>query len=160
LFDFEIEGLPWAGQSVPVVLPLQAPIGDAAVYRKLLISGWQDFRQDANNSVASARSTPQGCPGPGSDLYRGGLNKGDECVLLWIEDGGPNDGDGRINGRIRDPGGVATLRAQTSDNNSSASSGGGGALDWIGWLLLLTGLRSIYRFRIRRFPRPDCGSGS
>ena len=160
LFDFEIGGLPWAGQSVPVVLPLQAPIGDAAVYRKLMASGWQDFLQDANNSVASARSTSQGCPGPGSDLYRAGLNKGDECVLLWIEDGGPNDGDGLANGLIRDPGGVATPRIQSNDNSGSTSSGGGGALDWIGWLLLLTGLRCIHRFRIRRFPLPGRGSGN
>ena len=55
LYDFEVPGLRQTGQSVKVVIPPIAQIGADAVYRKYrLDTGWQDFVEDANNSIASA----------------------------------------------------------------------------------------------------------
>ena len=47
------------------------------------------------------------CPAAGSTLYRPGLNAGDNCVQLWLQDGGPNDADGIANGTVRLAGGLA-----------------------------------------------------
>ena len=64
---------------------------------------------DGNNAVASAPGSNGVCPPPGSVSYLVGLNQGDGCVQLTIEDGGPNDEDGVANGAIVDPGGVAIV---------------------------------------------------
>jgi hypothetical protein len=132
LFDFEITGLPEPGQSVRVVIPQAAPIGADAVYRKYqLDSGWQNFVEDARNSVASAPGNPDSCPAPGATAYRPGLQAGHYCVQLILEDGGPNDADGQANGVIKDPGGVGSLPQAVDDSsevqvNSTSSGGGGG----------------------------------
>jgi MYXO-CTERM domain-containing protein len=47
------------------------------------------------------------CPELGSDSYTLGLTTGDDCVQLMIEEGGPNDADGLVNGTLVDPGGFA-----------------------------------------------------
>ena len=36
-----------------------------------------------------------------------GLTEGDSCLQLTLEDGGPNDADGEVNGVFKDPSGVA-----------------------------------------------------
>ena len=127
LYDFEVTGLRQTGQSVKVVIPQAAKIGADAVYRKYhLESGWQDFVEDAGNSVASAAGSRDSCPAPGARAYQAGLQQGHYCVQLTLQDGGPNDADGRANGVIKDPGGVG-LSPQAADNvTGSASSGGGG----------------------------------
>jgi hypothetical protein len=127
LYDFEVTGLRQTGQSVKVVIPQAAKIGADAVYRKYhLDSGWQDFVEDANNSIASAAGSRDSCPAPGATAYQAGLQQGHYCVQLTLQDGGPNDADGRANGVIKDPGGVG-LSPQAADNvTGSTSSGGGG----------------------------------
>jgi hypothetical protein len=51
-------------------------------------------------------------------------------VQLTLQDGGPNDADGRSNGVIKDPGGVGLSPQAADDVTSSvgvsASGGGGG----------------------------------
>jgi hypothetical protein len=67
----------------------------------------------------------------GSDItvdataYKDGLQQGPYCVQLTLQDGGPNDADGRFNGVIKDPGGVG-LSLQAADNVTSSSSSGSG----------------------------------
>jgi hypothetical protein len=104
--DFEITGVA-PGGSARVVLPLRHPLPANAVYRKHIAGAWQDFVVDAANAIASAPGGQGACPAPGSGLYVAGLNPGDACVELLIQDGGPNDADQTANGTIVDPSGVA-----------------------------------------------------
>jgi len=157
LYDFEIHGLSWAGQSALVVIPLMTPLDASSVYRKYLPGGWQDFVEDGFNRLSSARQSGGYCPSPGAVAYRTGLNAGDDCLQLELQDGGPNDADGRANAVIRDPGGVARLKSAGGSASGDASTGGGGAFGGL-WLLLLlllraTGWSSVRRSRIPRSPR-------
>ncbi|BFT32231.1 hypothetical protein D210916BOD24_34070 [Alteromonas sp. D210916BOD_24] len=115
LFDYIAYGLPDAGQQYSLVMPQQLPIPASAVYRKFTQSkGWYTFVEDANNTVSSALGEPGICPPPGDTVWTPGLSEGHWCVQLTIEDGGPNDDDGEINGAIVDPGGVAVLKSSNS----------------------------------------------
>jgi len=104
--DFEILGVT-PGQSALVVMPLFRAIPDPSAYRKLRTGLWQDFTVDSRNGIATAPARTGACPSPGDPVYVTGLNAGDDCIQLRIEDGGPNDGDGLTDGTIRDPGGLA-----------------------------------------------------
>ncbi len=108
IFDFNVTGLAVPGQSVVVVIPQRAPIPLSAKLRKF-IGQWQDFVIDNKNSIASAPGLRGFCPAPGATLWQAGLNAGHWCVQLTIEDGGPNDADGLVNGVVEDPSGVAVL---------------------------------------------------
>ena len=114
LFDFIATGLPKAGDSYRITLPQRLPIPSGAIYRKLVNDEWVDFVVDDNNAIYSAPGNAGFCPPPGVEEWTTGLNEGDWCVLLEIEDGGPNDDDGAANRSIVDPGGVAVL---LSDND-------------------------------------------
>jgi hypothetical protein len=109
IFDFQVLGLPVHGRSYRVVLPQRQPVPEDALYRKYSDDGWVDFVVDENNVLRSAPGEPGYCPPPGSDEYVDGLVAGSWCVELTLEDGGPNDADGTVNGEIQDPGGVAVL---------------------------------------------------
>ncbi len=135
LFDFIVEQLPVAGQSIQVVLPQQAAIPAAARYRKLINGLWQDFVVDAANSVASAPGERGYCPPPGDAAYTAGLTEGHWCVQLTLEDGGPNDADGLANNSVADPAGVAVTPSQAV--TVEVGSGGGAASPW---LLTILGL--------------------
>ncbi|KHT65442.1 hypothetical protein RJ45_01320, partial [Photobacterium gaetbulicola] len=114
VFDFIAYGLPTPGQTYQVVFPQRLPIPANAVYRKYSEeNGWFDFVIDSNNYLSSTAGEAGYCPPPGSELWVVGLKEGDWCVQLTIEDGGPNDDDGTVNGSIMDPGGVA---AKASEN--------------------------------------------
>ena len=110
LFDFSIAGAV-AGDSYRVVLPLQSPIPVDAIFRKYIDTniGWQEFEINAKNSVASASAAGGACPEPGSDRYVDGLNRGDSCIQLLIEEGGPNDANRVVNGVLVDPSGIAVI---------------------------------------------------
>ncbi len=149
LFDFEIEGLGIAGQSVNIVLPQQQAIPANASYRKLLANNWQEFVVDANNAIASAPGSPGFCPPPGDAKYQAGLKQGHYCVQLTIEDGGANDGDGAANNRISDPSGVAVAAAvavvppaPTPDESNGIFGLGSLSPLWLG----LFGLFGLRRF--------------
>ncbi|MGF1759504.1 tandem-95 repeat protein [Photobacterium sagamiensis] len=119
VFDFVAYGLPQAGQSYKVVFPQRLPVPANAVYRKFKDLGWSDFESDPNpdsdslNYLSSTQGEPGYCPPPGDESWVIGLKQGHWCVQLTIQDGGPNDDDGAINGSIIDPGGVAV---RASDN--------------------------------------------
>jgi len=128
LFDFMISGIPIAGDSVRVVLPQLRKIPANAIYRKLLSTGWVDFKVDSKNSISSAPGLQGYCPPPGDIAYSPGLIAGYWCVQLDIEDGGSNDADGLANHRIADPGGVARLFIDEPLDDSvtvKVDSGGG-----------------------------------
>jgi len=149
LFDFDIEGLGVAGQSVSIVLPQQIAIPANATYRKLIANNWQEFVINDNNAIASAPGTPGFCPPPGDAQYQAGLVEGHYCVQLTIEDGGANDGDGSANNRISDPGGVAVVAAVPPVDppvNSDDSNGIFGLGSLSVWWLSLFGLFGLRRF--------------
>ena len=134
IFDFEIAELPEQGQSASITIPLNDPIPENAVYRKFINDQWQTFIEDDNNALSSTLGSLGVCPPPGDNAWQAGLTEGDLCVQLTIEDGGPNDSDQLVNGRIADPGGIAVV--STSDVTLTTR---GGAIH--GWhVLALLGL--------------------
>ncbi|TDR70559.1 putative Ig domain-containing protein, partial [Photobacterium lutimaris] len=115
VFDFIAYGLPTPGKTYQVVFPQRLPIPANAVYRKYSEQkGWFDFVIDSNNYLSSSAGEAGYCPPPGSELWIVGLKEGDWCVQITIEDGGPNDDDGIVNGSIMDPGGVATKASENT----------------------------------------------
>lgn len=107
VYDFEASNLSQAGDSINIVIPQQVEIPNDAVYRKLHpINGWFSFVIDGNNQLYSSPGSEGACPSPADGSYTEGLNAGDWCVMMLIEDGGQNDIDDSVNGRIVDPGGV------------------------------------------------------
>ena len=109
VFDFEIYGVS-AGAQASVVIPQLAAIPPEATYRKFSAKGgWQNFVQNDRNHVRSAPGELGVCLAPGADDYVNGIHEGYFCLELTIEDGGPNDADGQVNGIIKDPGGLATV---------------------------------------------------
>ncbi|MCC5825396.1 InlB B-repeat-containing protein [Alkalimonas sp.] len=124
MVNFDVIGLQSPGESVPIAIPMPAgqSIPANAVWRKLVNGLWQDFVEDETNRIDSApRNALGNCPVVSSDSWRAGLNEGDACIRLTIEDGGPNDDDGRANSVIRDPG---VLAQQQVARISFASAGG------------------------------------
>ncbi|WP_269800915.1 InlB B-repeat-containing protein [Aliidiomarina celeris] len=109
MFDFVIDNLSQASDSVYVVIPQRQAIPAAGVYRKYLNGEWAAFVENERNALFSAVGEPGICPPPASAAWQPGLQEGHYCVQLYIEDGGPNDADGVANGTVVDPGGVAVL---------------------------------------------------
>ncbi|WP_347330753.1 tandem-95 repeat protein, partial [Marinimicrobium locisalis] len=107
IFDFEMTELPELGQSISIVIPQRQPIPAEAVYRKFQDGEWVTFVEDSNNRLQSTEGEPGFCPPAGANEWESGLTEGYHCVQLTIEDGGPNDADGRVNGSIADPGVVS-----------------------------------------------------
>ncbi len=153
VFDFEIHELPSPGDSVRIVVPQTAAIPANAVYRKFDNGQWRTFSENAFNQLHSAPGDPGYCPPPGDTSWTPGLAEGDYCVQLTIQDGGPNDADGVVNGSIEDPGGVASLVSTIDvvqsypDIRSSGKGSSGGSVD-LWWLLVAVGL--IARRRLGR----------
>lgn len=130
IYDFEVTQLPVPGQSVNVVIPLGEPMPAGAVYRKYTeATGWVEFVVDENNAVATAPGDGGACPDAGDEAYQPGLNEGDTCLQLTLEDGGPNDADGEVNGVMDDPGGIAVeapvLVVNVPEDSTRKSVGGG-----------------------------------
>lgn len=149
VFDFEIEDLPTAGQSVQVVIPQESVVPYDAVYRKFSDGEWMTFVEDANNAIHSSRGDRGYCPPPGDAQWRPGLTAGDYCVQLTIEDGGPNDTDGEVNGVVEDPGVVAQpIEEEVVVVTPIRSTGkGGGGANGAAMLILLSLLALSMRIR-------------
>jgi opacity protein-like surface antigen len=133
LVDFEIRNLNNQGESVPVVIPL--PQG------RQINNHWFDFVQNSRNQLFSARKNSEGrCPLVSDVVWTPGLTAKDECVRLIIEDGGPNDADGKANGVIVDPGVLAQVVRTDKVYNTAGGS--------IGWLSLAGLLALVVRRRM------------
>jgi MYXO-CTERM domain-containing protein len=119
LVDFAVTGAD-LGHTYKVVMPLSQPLPNGAVYRKYLGEniGWQMFVENADNAVATASALKGACPHTGSEVYTPGLTAGDNCLQLLIQDGGPNDSDGAVNGTTTDTGGIAVKFIGTPSKNS------------------------------------------
>jgi MYXO-CTERM domain-containing protein len=118
LIDFILTGAEF-GYSYSLVVPLTAAIPESAVYRKYSASGgWADFVYNATNSLSTAMSVEGVCPALGSDLYTPDLTAGDDCLQMFIADGGANDADGVSNGSLVDPGGLAVRDIGIPSSNS------------------------------------------
>ena len=162
LFDFVVDKLPVAGQSVDIVIAQFAPIPANAVYRKLMPDGWQSFVEDDKNSIASAAGAEGYCPPPNSPAYTTGLTEGHWCVQLTIEDGGPNDADRMVNQSVNDPGGVAVAAASDAENpplrtgvdgmgGCTLGSGDSTTFDPVLPLLFILSLLYLIRGKVRLF---------
>jgi MYXO-CTERM domain-containing protein len=110
LIDFAISGAA-PGASYSLVVPLGVSIPANAEYRKYFneVIGWQAFTEDASNAIASASAVDGACPGVASESFTSGVNVGDNCLRLLIQDGGPNDVDMSENGTVVDPSGIAVF---------------------------------------------------
>ena len=131
VYDFQVQDLPVPGQSVRLSIPVASGIPADAVMRKYTeAEGWFDFVIDENNGVASAAGQGGACPSVGSELYVDGLAEGDTCLQLTVQDGGPNDADGSVNGEYDDPSGIAEAApvqvVPIPDSSSQRKVGGGG----------------------------------
>jgi hypothetical protein len=176
--DIEITGLGQAGDSADVIIPQAAPIPpskagtnpafqvftSAKQWTEFDTSGGDTIKTDVKKSV-----TYSYCPdfadmaaAPGT-IYQSTLAAGDECVLLHVKDGGPNDYDGVANGSIRLMGNVfittdsipvtttttsgtftgsTTSSSDTLDKLDLGTGKGGGVISLPGLFLLLGGLIS------------------
>ncbi|MDG1473651.1 MAG: DUF5011 domain-containing protein, partial [Porticoccaceae bacterium] len=108
LVDFVLSG-EQIGSVYSVIIPVPNGIPDDAVYRKyhpeLMI--WQEFVENSENEIYSATGADGACPNLRSESYSAGLTYADQCILLKIQEGGPNDADGVANGSLSDPSGLA-----------------------------------------------------
>ena len=150
LFDFVVTGAQ-AGSSYRLVLPLETAVPENAVVRKYINEsiGWQEFIVNATNSLATAPATDGACPEPGSELYSVGLNTGDSCLEMLIEDGGPNDADGLADGIVTDPSGIAVPTARRGGGGGGGCTVGNNTTPDVSlMLLLLMGLGLHLRRRI------------
>ncbi len=154
IFDFEIHDLPSLGQSVKVVLPQTSAVPGDAIYRKFIADSWEDFVIDANNEVHSTAGNPGYCPPPGDDSWQTGLTEGDYCVQLTIEDGGPNDADGLVNGSVEDPGGVAAVALSAGNVEQTfplIRSKGKGSAGSFGVAMISLLIVLVWRRRLKAF---------
>lgn len=168
-YDFIVTGLTANGAaaesaasllSITVVIPQASPIPKGAVYREYTpILGWRNFSLDEKNQYFSAKDRSGICPPAGDPNYLSGLNEGDTCVQLLLEDGGPNDGDRLANFVIENLGGVTLSPDASTDPLDrgtcgglfcSGSSGGGGVIGAAAIaLFLLYGCMRVSRRRVR-----------
>ncbi|WP_205597760.1 Ig-like domain-containing protein [Paraferrimonas sp. SM1919] len=106
VYDFIVYEL--NNSTAEVVIPLKSNIPNSAVYRKYSqAKGWDLFVVDSDNQIYSTKGIEGFCPSVTSELWSVGLTEGHWCIKLLIEDGGPNDEDGIVNGVVKDPGGIA-----------------------------------------------------
>ena len=159
ILDFEVQDLAEPGASFRIVIPLAAAVPEGGVLRKFTeANGWNDFVVDDNNAVASALGEDGACPDLGSELYVAGLTAGDTCIQLTLQDGGPNDADGEVNGSYKDPSGIAeatpvqVVEINADGYKSRKKVGGGcsvveGSTDTGLLVLLMLGLAGLLRRR-------------
>ena len=144
-YDFVIDDISPFGRSVYIVLPLSKAIEKYAVYRKYSDeNGWQDFVEDANNTVSSSADVNGVCPALESNMYEDGLTVGYMCLQLYIEDGGANDSDGIANGVIDDPGGIAVVSNTTIAKETAPETSSSGSFSYI----ILMGFALIIFLRV------------
>jgi len=126
VIDIEITNLAQTGDSALVVLPQAAPTPSSInnIPPRFILfnkdNTWQDFVSDDDNKILTANKSNSYCPDLSNTAsYTNTLAKGDECLLIKIQDGGDNDYDGVANGSIRLMGAVfiTTTKESIADNN-------------------------------------------
>ena len=163
LFDYEIENLDVpvdttsVGNTADVVLPLSTPLAADSQFLKYdAVNGWRVFSEDANNRLAWANwldGVVGSCPEASSTAYTADTAQkaGKTCLRVTLQDGGANDADGVVNGRIVDPLGVGAMQTNgggSTGGGTASSGGGGGSFGWTQLLLSLTVLGVALRRRL------------
>ena len=165
IFDFSVRALDNPGDVVTVLMPLLGEVPGGARLSKYGGDdsgefGWNPFTSSEDavmpgifERLWSAAKVAGVCPAIGAsrgddetNAWRpaeGSLSSGDACVLLQLQDGGPNDADGLVNGIIYDPNAV-----------TGGGSGGSGAMDLLLLPILLLSLLSPRLLRRLRFAMP------
>lgn len=146
LHDFAISGFGDQGYA-KVKIEQGAIIAENAEFRVYQFDGgWTTFVEDEFNFIESATKTDGICPPLGDFEYEAGLIAGNECVQITIEDGGPNDNDGEVNGKLSLLGGVGSLPGTDPGNGGGGAGGdgsdgegssGSGTMDYLLWGLFL-----------------------
>ncbi len=137
VLDIEITHLPQAGSNARIIIPQAAPLPasqNGTTPEFVIFSSqdsWDTFSTDSNNHIATDVKDDGDMIVEEEDSYCSGfdevasytstLGTGDECLLITIQDGGPNDYDGVANGNIRLMGGVFITSA--SGSTSSQTNG-------------------------------------
>ncbi len=126
-FDVQVHRMDRPGGVVDVVIPLRAPIPLDAGLLLYDVSNltWFEFEALDNERVASAPGEAGFCPPPGDASYQPGLNDGDYCLQMTIQDGGVNDLDDEANGLIETISGVHVLNDDPNavDDSSVVNQG-------------------------------------
>ncbi|MDA8944545.1 tandem-95 repeat protein [Porticoccaceae bacterium] len=120
LYDFTISGV-IPSRSYYLVIPLAVVIEQDQIFRKYMGSkiGWQNFVENAQNTLFSTKAFDGACPEPASLIYDYGLQPGNNCIQIYIEDGGPNDADGKADGVVTYLAGIAVFNKQNEENVSN-----------------------------------------
>jgi hypothetical protein len=72
--------------------PLAQPLPEQAYLRLFDPQhGWFSFLETAQDRLASAPARDELCLAPDDPAYRPGLTPGDSCLVVWVQDEGPND---------------------------------------------------------------------
>ena len=175
VIDIEITNLNGAGDSAQIILPQATPIPAAQAgaanpqfYVFKNTKSWGIFEAEGNNEIKIkkeklANNYCPGVDGIGSYTTSTDINiTGHNCLLINIEDGGPNDYDGIANGTIRLMGAVFITSASVADDQASdiilagdtsstqegqhkldlGTGDGGGSLTFISLLALFVSLLS------------------
>jgi len=155
IIDAELVGMASSADamlSAQLNVSLNIPDSYELQMRMLTENGWSDFVSDDHNYIAAASKLDAGyCPEVNSDLYQNLFGEGSECLRITLQDGGPNDGDGEVNGGVIITAGVILKYSQglqvveqaSKTSVVAAQSNGGGAI-WSLWLL------GVLFFRIKR----------
>ena len=154
VFDFTV-ATDHPGDVAVVLIELFEAAGEGLqLYKYSEDDGWVSFitmdydqafsAQPPCPSPSARRQADNGEFDPTTDVWRsvsGGIQEGDKCLLLQIQDGGENDADGTENGIIFDPNGLG--------RKAGKRSGGSGAIDIIYLILWVFGML-IMRLSSRR----------
>lgn len=135
VMDIEITHLNHAGDSARVIIPQSGPVppsqsGTVPVFKIFTSDNtWEDFSTvDSDLIKTDLKGGDAHCPDfaaiadaianppapPAKAPYQDELTTGKECLLVSIQDGGPNDYDGVANGTIRLMGAVFITSNSTS----------------------------------------------
>ena len=148
--DIEVTHLNSPGQSIHVVMPrANPPSTDSVIWAFNPARGWGRFRLDTRNALDSTagfmvKDKLFSCPDVHNAAYINGT--GSECVRLTVEDGGPNDADGKKNGVVKlligegpdiaDPVSAADTATSSGSATGANNSGGNGALSIYALIML------------------------
>ncbi|SGY87282.1 M4 family metallopeptidase [Moritella viscosa] len=90
-----------SGESAFIVVPTEPLPANSFLYLHTKLSGWSILSAGTYNNVSSAPFNLNGnCPEIMHESYVYGLNQGDECILIQIEDGGNYDIDKATNNSV------------------------------------------------------------
>lgn len=170
MLDIEISQLANHGDLINIIIPQSVPILASApgtlpqFYNYNNLNQWQIFVESNGEQIrTTAKQSDSFCPSFSNiNHYTESLSAGDECLLISVRDGGPNDYDGLTNGSINLMGSVLVqtnspvvyeqesgsfvaeterdFETLTSNDRGTSSQGitGGASLNWL--ILISLGL--------------------